>query len=68
MADEAILLGRRNRFQQRATPAGNDRRPACAAAGQTRSSVMSVLINLFYREYCRARLMEMRKHHLIATN
>jgi hypothetical protein len=29
---------------------------------------MSPLINLFYREYCRARLMEMRKHHLIATN
>ena len=29
---------------------------------------MSVLINLFYREYCRARLMEMRKHRLIATN
>jgi hypothetical protein len=29
---------------------------------------MSVLINLFYRKYCRARFMEMRKHHLIATN
>jgi hypothetical protein len=29
---------------------------------------MAALINLFYREYCRARLMEMRKHHLIVTN
>lgn len=29
---------------------------------------MSALINLFYREYCRARLMEMRKQHLIAIN
>jgi hypothetical protein len=35
MADEAILLGRRNRFQRRETPAGNDRCPACVLTDQT---------------------------------
>jgi hypothetical protein len=29
---------------------------------------MSALINLFYREYLRARLMEMRKQRLAATD
>jgi hypothetical protein len=35
MADEAILLGRRNRFQRGETPAGNDRCPACVLTDQT---------------------------------
>jgi hypothetical protein len=26
---------------------------------------MWTLLSLIYREYCRARLMEMRKHHLV---
>jgi hypothetical protein len=42
--------------------------PSIVVADQARSSVMSALINLLYREYCRARLMEMRKQHLIAIN
>jgi hypothetical protein len=29
-----------------------------------RSSVMSAFLTLIYREYCKARLAEMRKHHL----
>jgi hypothetical protein len=34
---------------------------------QTRGTVMRTLISFLYREYCRARLVEMRKHHLAGT-
>jgi hypothetical protein len=33
-------------------------------ADQTRGSIMWTLLSLIYREYCRARLLEMRKYHL----
>jgi hypothetical protein len=29
-----------------------------------RGSIMFELLNLLYRAYCRARLLEMRRHHL----
>jgi hypothetical protein len=44
--------------------AGNYHGPASSAVIRQRSSVMSALLNLIYREFCIARLAEMGKHHL----
>jgi len=38
-----------------------------AVDGQQRSSIMWTVLSLIYRLSCRARLLEMRKHHLAAA-
>jgi hypothetical protein len=37
-----------------------------SGADQGRSSIMWTILRLIYREYCKARLMEMRKYHRAA--
>jgi hypothetical protein len=44
--------------------AGNEREPASAALIKQRSSIMLAIITLLYREYCRACLAGMHRHHL----
>jgi len=50
-------------FLRTAKTAGNDHRQAWTALIRRWSSIMSAIFNLIYREFCIARLAEMRKHH-----
>jgi hypothetical protein len=58
------FLPRRNRFRRPAKAAGNGRRRSIGSLVKQRGSIMLAFLNLLYRAYCRARLLEMRRQHL----
>jgi hypothetical protein len=55
--DEAVFARRRKRPETLASAAS-------APLVKQRGSIMFALLNLLYRAYCRARLLEMRRQHL----
>jgi hypothetical protein len=55
---------RRNRFRLSTKTAGNSRYAALPALVQQWGSIMFVFLNMLYRAYCRARLLEMRRQYL----
>jgi hypothetical protein len=56
LVDETILASLRKRQE---TNVGHD-----AVNDEQWSSIMSAFLTLIYREYCKACLAEMQKHHL----
>jgi hypothetical protein len=46
----------------------NSRWNICKSKSQTMGVIMPTILDMLYREYCRARLAEMRKQLLIAAN